>query len=262
MTVPPYLVEALQAILAEVMPVPMRRFRQPLPVEAKADESPVTVADRETETAIRDAIAARFPDHGIFGEEFGGPARAGEWLWVIDPIDGTKSFVSGNPLWGILVGLLHRDRPILGAVAIPALGHVAWGAPQLGARLDGRAVSVRSCPDPAGAFVLCNELRRILAADPAVPEALGGAVRYLREASDCFSYVQLAAGWVDGVVDHGLEPYDFLPVLPLVEAAGGVMTDWQGRPLSFESDGRVVAGSPEVHAHLLNVISATGAAGD
>lgn len=245
---------ALRDILLAAREVPLGFFRQKLDVEAKADQSPVTRADRQTEERIRAEIAARFPDHGIYGEEFGG-AREAEFLWVIDPIDGTKSFISGQPLWGMLLGLLHDGKPLVGGIQAPAQGEVAWGGPGIGAFLNGRPIRVRDAA-PAEAFVCVNELRRILAGDRATALALMDAARIVRETSDCYSYLQLAAGWVDGVVDYGLEPYDFLPVLPLVEAAGGVMTDWDGRPLGFGSDGRVVAGSPAVHAHLLKVIAA------
>ena len=173
---------------------------------------------------------------------------------MIDPIDGTKSFITGHPMWGMLIGVLHRGQPVLGLVQMPALGEIAIGGPGLGATLNGAPIRCRTVA-PAEAYLCLNEVPRMLASDRAVAEALLAAGRYARATADCYSYVQLAAGWVDGVVDYGLEPYDYLPVLPLVQAAGGVMTDWQGRPLDRTSDGRVVAGSPAVHAHLLEVIA-------
>jgi histidinol phosphatase-like enzyme (inositol monophosphatase family) len=248
----------LRAILSAARAVPLTYFRAPLEVEAKADESPVTRADRATEERLRDEISKRFPTHGIYGEEFGGATEA-EYLWVIDPIDGTKSFISGHPLWGMLLGLLHQGRPILGAIQMPVLGEVAWGGPGLGAFLGDQPLRCRTIASPSEAFICINELRRTLIAQPEVATALMSATRIVREAADCYSYLQLAAGWIDGVVDYGLEPYDFLPILPIVEAAGGVMTDWQGRPLGFGSDGRVVAGSPAVHAHLLDLLRQHGA---
>ncbi|MFN3292594.1 MAG: inositol monophosphatase family protein [Gemmobacter sp.] len=251
----PALARAMQDILSEARDVPLQHFRSGLAVEAKADESPVTRADRAAETALRAAIAARFPDHAIYGEEFGGATGGEGPLWVIDPVDGTKSFISGHPLWGMLLGFLQGGKPVMGAVQMPVLREVALGAPGFGAFLNGAPIAVRQGVAPADAFVCVNELRRVLLADRAAGDALLHAGRYVRETVDCYTYVQLAAGWIDGVVDHGLEPYDYLPVLPLVEAAGGVMTDWQGNPLGFGSDGRVVAGSPAVHAHLLRVIA-------
>ncbi|WP_035026803.1 inositol monophosphatase family protein [Gemmobacter nectariphilus] len=246
---------AMRDILSKARDVPLDHFRAGIAVEAKADESPVTRADRAAEQALRAAIAARFPDHGIYGEEFGGDTQGHDHLWVIDPVDGTKSFISGHPLWGMLLGHLYQGRPVMGAVQMPVLGEVALGGPGFGAFLNDRPIAVRQGVAPADAFVCINELRRVLLADRPVADALLGAARYVRETADCYTYVQLAAGWVDGVVDHGLEPYDYLPVLPLVQAAGGVMTDWDGNPLGFGSDGRVVAGSPAVHAHLLEVIA-------
>ena len=254
----PALACAMRAILAEARDVPLPHFRSGVAVEAKADASPVTRADRAAETALRAAIAARFADHAIYGEEFGGDTAATGPLWVIDPVDGTKSFISGHPMWGMLLGFVQDGQPVMGAVQMPVLGEVALGAPGLGAFLNDRPIAVRQGVAPEDAFVCVNELRRILLADRGVGDALLGCARYVRETADCYSYVQLAAGWIDGVVDHGLEPYDYLPVLPLVQAAGGVMTDWHGQPLGFGSDGRVVAGSPAVHAHLLRVIAQSG----
>lgn len=242
---------AAKDLAASAAPVALRHFRRPLAVEAKADTSPVTEADRETEAHLRAAIRARFPDHGIVGEEFGAEAQGAAFVWTLDPIDGTKSFLSGHPLWGTLIALSHRGRPILGVISMPALGEVMYGGPGLGCRLDGRPVQARPAPPLAEAFVMINELPRILAAHPAQAARLLAAGRFPRAAADCYSYLQFAAGWVDAVVDCGLQPYDWLAVLPLVEAAGGRMTDWQGRPLGPESDGRVLAARPELHAELL-----------
>lgn len=258
MTDLPALAEAMRAILGQARDVPLQHFRSGVAVEAKADESPVTRADRAAETALRAAITARFPNHAIYGEEFGGATGGNGPLWVIDPVDGTKSFISGHPMWGMLLGYMDQGRPVMGAVQMPVLGEVALGAPGHGAYLNGAPIAVRQGVAAEDAFVCVNELRRVLLADRAVGDALLHATRYVRETVDCYTYVQLAAGWIDGVVDHGLEPYDYLPVLPLVQAAGGVMTDWAGNPLGFGSDGRVVAGSPAVHAHLLRVIAQAG----
>ncbi|MCL5776941.1 inositol monophosphatase [Limibaculum sp. FT325] len=255
------LAHAAREIATAAREVPLRHFRRGFAVEAKADESPVTVADRETEAAIRAEIGRRYPGHGILGEEFGRAGLDAEFVWVVDPIDGTKSFISGHPMWGTLLGLLHMGEPVAGLVGMPALGELAWGGPGLGAWLaqDGAeaptALHVREGVEPGAAFVAINEAPRILAAQPAALGALLAEGRYQRATADCYSYVQLAAGWIDGVVDYGLEPFDYLPVLPLVEAAGGVMTDWEGRPLRIGSDGRVVAGSPAVHARLVEVLA-------
>ena len=248
------LADAALDIAAAARSIPLGHFRHRLAVEAKADESPVTVADRATEARLRAEITARCPDHGLLGEEFGNDRLDADYVWVIDPIDGTKSFITGHPMWGMLIGVLHRGQPVLGLVQMPALGEIAIGGPGLGATLNGAPIRCRTVA-PAEAYLCLNEVPRMLASDRAVAEALLAAGRYARATADCYSYVQLAAGWVDGVVDYGLEPYDYLPVLPLVQAAGGVMTDWQGRPLDRTSDGRVVAGSPAVHAHLLEVIA-------
>ena len=253
------LLQAAREIVDSASAIALRHFRSNVPVSAKADESPVTVADRSTEARLRSEIIARFPGHGFLGEEYGNENLGADFVWVIDPIDGTKSFVSGHPLWGMLLGLLYHGKPVFGMVNMPMLREVAVGGPALGATLNGKPIHCRKVA-PQQAYLCLNELPQMLAKERAVAEALLASGRFARATADCYSYVQLAAGWVDGVVDYGLEPYDYLPVLPLVEAAGGVMTDWQGRPLGRGSDGRVVAGSPAVHAHLLEVIARAGAA--
>lgn len=248
------LMQAAREIMDAAHPIPRGHFRHSFAVDAKADASPVTVADRATEAQMRAEIARRFPDHGILGEEYGTENLDAEFVWVIDPIDGTKSFVSGHPMWGMLLGLLHNGVPVLGAIGMPALAEVIWGGRGLGAQLNGQPIRCRTGVAMDQAFICLNEVPRMLAADRKAIEALLATGRYQRATADCYSYVQLAAGWVDGVVDYGLEPFDFLPVLPIVEAAGGVMTDWQGRPLGLGSDGRVVAGPPEVHRALLEIL--------
>ncbi|MBK0401229.1 inositol monophosphatase [Limibaculum sp. M0105] len=249
-----------RAMLAAARSSSMRHFRRPFAVEAKEDESPVTVADRETEAAIRAEITRRFPGHGILGEEYGTDRLDAEFLWLVDPIDGTKSFISGHPMWGTLLALLHRGAPVVGLVDAPALGELAWGGPGLGAWLarppaPDRALRLRTDVAPEAVFIAINEMQRILTHQPEALDALLAEGRYQRATADCYSYVQLAAGWIDGLVDYGLQPFDYLPVLPIVEAAGGVMTDWAGGPLGLQGDGRIVAGSPTVHARLLAVLA-------
>ena len=249
------LLQAARAFAAAAAPVALRHFRTPLDVEAKDDASPVTRADRETEAHLRDAIAARFPDHGILGEEFGAQTPDAEFVWTIDPIDGTKSFLSGHPLWGMLIGLSYRGKPLLGVIAMPALGEQMYGGSGLGCMLDGIRVHARPAPLVGDALLIINELPRIIAAEPGTAAKLLRIGPYPRAAADCYSYVQLAAGWVDAVVDHGLQPHDWLAVLPVLQAAGVRMTDWQGNPLGPGSDGRVVAARPELHESLLKCLA-------
>jgi len=234
-----------------------RAFRTGLAYDSKADASPVTQADRQTETALRDALQARFPDTGILGEEFGSFGLDRPLVWVVDPIDGTKSFISGVPLFGTLVGLLDHERPVAGVIHMPALAETFTGGRGLGAWFNGQPIRCRETRVLAEAFVCCNDLGGLIATEPQITQRLLEAPRFLRPTADCYPYGQLAAGWVDAVVDVGLQPYDYLPVVGVVEGAGGVITDWQGQPLTRQSDGRVVAAAtPELHAALLSVLKA------
>jgi histidinol phosphatase-like enzyme (inositol monophosphatase family) len=237
--------------------IPRTAFRAPQSVFAKSDESPVTQADRDTETAIRDQLAHRFPDDGIYGEEHGVTGEGCARTWVVDPIDGTKSFVSGVPLFGMLLALVEDNRTRLGVVRFPALGQVYAGAPGLGATCDGAPIRTSGCSDLAKATLYINEGDKIFAAAPETFARLTRAGGLRRMGYDCHPHALLAEGLVDAVVDYDLKPYDYLPVLGLIEAAGGVMTDWQGKPLDFNSDGRVVsAATPELHREVLALLNA------
>lgn len=250
------LTEAI-AIAEAASAIPMTHFRRPLALEAKADESPVTLADRATERFIRDAIAARFPQDGILGEEFGTVNAGAEALWVIDPIDGTRSFITGSPLFGMLIGRTVAGQPQIGIVRMPALGETFAGARGLGARLNGTPIACRKTTRLAEAMLYVNEAERIVTADPARFLRLTRAGHTRRMAYDCYPHALVAAGQIDAVVDSGLEPYDFLPLIALVEAAGGVISDWQGRPLGLGSDGRVVtAATPALRDELLGLLAA------
>lgn len=250
------LLQAAREITAAAVAKPLHHYRAGFSVELKADESPVTIADRETEAALRQAIAARFPDHGIFGEEFGSEGLERDTLWVIDPIDGTKSFISGSPLFGMLVAVLKDGRPVAGVIRMPALKECYGGTLDGGSDRDGTPITCRKGVPLEKAFLCINEANGLMADHPAVFQKLMAAGAYQRLTYDCYPYAQLAGGQVDAVVDYNLQPYDFLPVTPVVEGAGGTITDWQGRPLTLKSDGRVVASaSPALHRQMLEILA-------
>ena len=236
--------------------VPVRYFRRALDVEDKPDESPVTVADRETEDQLRRAILARFPDHGILGEEYGTTESASALTWIIDPIDGTKSFISGLPLFGMLLGVLRDGVPEVGIIRMPALGECFAGLAGATATLNGEPIRCRPMPHLDQATIYLNEVNLVMVREPERFTRLMTAGKLRRFAYDCYSYALLAMGHIDAVVDYDLKPYDYLPVVPVIQAAGGIITDWHGRALGLNSDGTVVAaGSPEVHAALLKLLA-------
>lgn len=245
------------AIAEAASALPMGHFRTPLPVEAKEDDSPVTIADRATEAFIRDRLREAFPQDGIFGEEMGVENGEAEALWIIDPIDGTRSFITGNPLFGMLLGRVVAGVPQIGIVRMPALGETFAGMAGGGATLNGAAIRCRTTTRLDGALVYINEAEKIHAADPARFARLCGIGHTRRMAYDCYPHALVAAGQIDAVVDCGLQPYDYLPLIALVEAAGGVICDWQGQPLTLQSDGRVVtAATPALRDALLAVLAA------
>ncbi len=234
-----------------------RYFRTAVAVDGKADSSPVTIADREAEAAIRDILAAACPDHGIFGEEYGRERIDAEFVWVIDPIDGTKSFVSGVPLFGTLIALLRDGRPVLGVIDQPILRERWVGVAGRPTTLNGEAIRTRACPLLADATLTATSPDMFRGADRAPFERLRDAVRLMRYGYDCYGYAMLASGFVDVVVEASLQPYDYCALVPVIEGAGGVVTDWQGSALSLDSDGRLLcAGDAKAHAQALDKISA------
>lgn len=235
----------------------LRLFRTPLDIIAKADESPVTQADRAAETAMREILGAQRPADGIFGEEHGRERLDAESVWVLDPIDGTRSFITGSPLWGTLIALVRGGRVELGMVDMPVLGERWVGQAGLGARRNGLAVRVSGCASVAEARIVTTSPDIFNAADWQAFDTLSRRCAMRRFGGDCYGYAQLAGGTIDLVVETGLQPYDYLGPAGLIEAAGGIISDWQGQPLGLASDGRVVAAAtPELHRQALALLSA------
>ncbi|CUK19760.1 Inositol-1-monophosphatase [Ruegeria denitrificans] len=231
-------------------------FRGKLGVEFKSDESPVTQADKGVEAQVRTYLEQHFPDHGIFGEEHGFEGQNCREVWIIDPIDGTRSFLSGHPLFGFLLGHLVDGKPDIGVIGMPALNEVFTGVPSQGATLNGDIITTSNQKRLDQSILFVNEGDKIYRDHPSLFAKLMQSGQTRRFAYDCYPHALLAAGHVDAVVDYDLQPYDFLPVLAVIEAAGGVMTDWEGKPLDLKSDGRVIsAATSELHAELLNLVN-------
>jgi inositol-phosphate phosphatase/L-galactose 1-phosphate phosphatase/histidinol-phosphatase len=247
---------ALAAALADAAGAAIRpAFRTPFEVDDKPDLSPVTAADRAAEGAMRRLIEARFPDHGIIGEEFGSQREAAEFVWVLDPIDGTKSFISGVPVFGTLIALTQGGRALLGVIDQP-ISRERWvGAVGRETTLNGAPIRSRTCPCVSGATLFATTPAMFEGEDAAAFARLSAAAKLVRFGLDCYAYGLVAAGFVDLVVEAGLKPYDFCAVTPIVEGAGGVASDWRGRALDLASDGRVmVAGDRRTHRAALALL--------
>jgi len=229
-----------------------RYYRTPVTVDDKADSSPVTIADREAEAAMRAIIAERHPGHGIIGEEHGREREDAEHVWVLDPIDGTKSFITGRPLFGGLIGLFRAGRPILGVIDCPALGERWIGAAGRPTLHQGQPVRTRACPGLAKAVLLCTAPEMFRGPDAAAFERVRAAVRLPMYGGDCFLYGQVASGFADLAIERGLKTHDFAALIPVIEGAGGLITDWSGAPLTLESQGDVIAaGDARTHAEAV-----------
>jgi inositol-phosphate phosphatase/L-galactose 1-phosphate phosphatase/histidinol-phosphatase len=231
-------------------------FRQPLAVDDKPDLSPVTIADRAAEAAMRHLIAERLPSHGIIGEEFGTEREEAEFTWVLDPIDGTKSFISGVPLFGTLIALAHRGRPILGIIDQP-ISRERWiGASGHPTTFNGVPIRCRPCPSLAAATIFATTPDMFEGDDAAAFARLRAAAKLVRYGADCYAYGLVALGSTDVVVEASLKPYDFSAMAPIVEGAGGIATDWRGAPLTIASDGRVlIAGDRRAHLEALQLLA-------
>jgi len=221
-------------------------FRTALAVEIKADGSPVTAVDREIETEMRRMIRATFPTHAIRGEEYGVEGdRDREFTWVLDPIDGTKSFITGFPLFGSLIALVRGGRPLLGVIEAPILGERWIGAAGRATRLNGGTAAVSECRSLERAVVYTTSAELFDPQDRAGYERVGSRCALRRFGGDCYLYGLLASGHCDLVIESRLKPHDFMALIPVVEGAGGRISDWRGRPLGLASDGRVVAAATE-----------------
>jgi histidinol phosphatase-like enzyme (inositol monophosphatase family) len=216
-------------------------FRKRFAMEAKADLSPVTEADRAAEAAMRAILAAERPHDGVIGEEYGPDRPDAERVWVLDPIDGTRSFVAGRPIFGILVALVETGNPLLGIIDQPIAGERWVGAAGAATTLNGVALTTRSCRALADAHLATTGPGYFTPASWDAFERVRVAARDTLWGGDCYNYGLLAAGHLDLVIEDGLKLYDFAALVPIVEGAGGVMRDWLGNRLTMISDGKVIA---------------------
>ncbi|TDK39411.1 histidinol-phosphatase [Rhizobium deserti] len=243
------------AAKAETLP----RFRTGVSIVNKIQEGfdPVTEGDRAAETAIRAMIVAKFPGHGILGEEHGNTGLDREHVWVIDPIDGTRAFISGLPVWGTLIGFQSHGRAMMGLMDQPFIGerYYADGTRAWYSGPDGeRQLATRDCGALANAILFTTSPHIFTGEDAVRYRAVEEKVRLFRYGCDCYAYALLAAGHIDLVVENSLKPYDVGALIPIIEQAGGVITTWDGgRP---ENGGSIVAaGSKAVHEEAMALLA-------
>lgn len=248
---------ALAELLAEAAGQAIRPwFRRPFLVETKEDFSPVTAADKEAEAAIRRLLEQYRPDDGVIGEEYGDDRPDAERVWVLDPIDGTRAFVAGRPLFGTLIGLMEQGRPVLGVIDQCIIGDRWIAGTDQPTMLNGQRVHVRHGLELAAARIGTTSPHAFDAADFACFERVRRAARDTLYGGDCHNYGLVAAGHLDAVVEASLKLHDWAALVPVVTGAGGVMTDWAGQPLTTASRGAVIAaGDPALAAAISEALA-------
>ncbi len=243
------------AVRDEILPF----YRRPIHVESKGDQSPVTLADKNAEQAMRKIIQAEFPDHGIIGEEFDSVQTNAEYIWCLDPIDGTKSFITGIPLFTTLIGLTRNGQPVFGA-AEQAILREAWhGGEGLPTMINGTSVATRPCPHLNQAIVFTSGLEYWDTENRPRLDALMARTYFTRMGADAFGFLQLAHGFADIVVEAGINTYDIMALIPLIEQAGGRVTTFSGDRITLKNfDSTIVAtGDPRLHDEVLKTLHLT-----
>lgn len=240
--------------------ITLQHFRIPAIADHKGGSAfdPVTAADRRAEEAMRDIISREFPGHGIAGEEFGNAKEGAEYVWTLDPIDGTRSYILGLPLWGTLIGLRHKGKPILGIMDQPFTGERFWSDEKAAWYRGPKGLfrcKTRPCSDLSQAYLAATTPDMFEGEDEIRFNALAKAVRMRRFGGDCYLYCMLALGHLDIVAEAQLKPFDIVPLIPIVEKAGGVVRQWGGKGAA--PGGRYIAcGDPSLLEAALSQLGA------
>jgi histidinol phosphatase-like enzyme (inositol monophosphatase family) len=239
-------------------------FRQNFDETEKDNQTPVTKADKEAEKAIRDAIIQKFPDHGIIGEEFGSINPNAKYKWIIDPIDGTISFVMGRPIFGTLIALSFEGKPILGIINQPITGERWVGiddGKNLQTTFNGKKITTKNCQNLNEAILCSTSPHFFKGGDLEMINKVSAQTKYQSQGGiiyggDCYLYGLLASGQIDIVIEKGLSNFDYMALVPVVKGAGGVITAWDGSDLNEDSDGSLIACSSEaLHQKVLELIN-------
>ncbi len=240
----------------EASKISMKYFRNKIEIEIKDDESPVTLADKETEQVIRERIRKEYPGHGILGEEFENEKIDSEFIWVIDPIDGTRSYIAGHKDFGNLIALLHNKKPVLGIINCPAHNERWVGIKNKKTKCNGKEIQTSKIQEIKDAYLFTSGL---YFKEPQIRkglELLKEHSRHYRLGGDCYMYGMLASGLIDIVLEDTLKVHDYMALVNVIEGAGGIITDKFGGDISLESDGSLVASSTSfLHDEIIKLIN-------
>ena len=229
--------------------------QETLQIIRKGDGSPVTTVDRAAEDAIREMIAGEYPGHGIVGEERGDTAPDSEFVWVIDPIDGTLPFLAGFPVYGTLIALLHNETPVLGVVDMPVTQERWIGCAGSPTTCNGAPVRSRACDDLSAALLSTSNPDFYGAVDFQAFGRLKEKARWTVYGGSCMAYARIATGRIDVGVDVNFDIHDYLALVPVIEGAGGTITDWEANPLTLKSGGRLIAaGDARMHGQAVEIL--------
>ena len=241
----------------EVEPIIKKYFRTKLTIDDKEDESPITMADKKTELKIRELIEKKYPDHGILGEEFEDKNINSEYLWVIDPIDGTRSFIAGHKDFGTLISLLHNKKPIIGIINCPMHSERWVGVDGKKTLMNGSEVNTSSIINLDKSYL--NTTGLYFDHDDHFKRGYNEIikqVRHFRFGGDCYMYGLIASGFVEIVLENTLKPHDYMALIPIIKGAGGEISDKLGNPITLQSDGSVVASAnKKLHTQVIEIIN-------
>ena len=241
----------------EVEPIIKKYFRTKLSIDNKKDESPVTIADKKTELRIRQLIGEKYPDHGILGEEFEDKNINSEYLWVIDPIDGTRSFIAGHKDFGTLIALLHNKKPIIGIINCPMHGERWVGVEGRNTLMNGTEINTSNITSVDKSYL--NTTGLYFDQDDHFKKGYNEVikqVRHFRFGGDCYMYGLMASGFVEIVLENTLKPHDYMALIPVIKGAGGEISDKFGNPITLKSDGSVVSSAnKKLHAQVIGIIN-------
>lgn len=234
----------------------LRHFRQPQTIENKSNGSPVTASDKEAESTMRRMISESYPDHGIRGEEFPDRSGNGEYVWVLDPIDGTRSFITGKPVFTTLIALLHNEIPVLGLIDQPVLKERWIGATERSTTLNNALANTRNCPSLDKASMYTTGTEWYGPKELKTLDNLRLNTMMTLFSTDAYAFGLLASGHIDIAIECQMEPHDFLALIPIVGGSGGIITNWEGEPLKSDSKSNILAaGDPAIHEKVLKILA-------